>query len=302
MKRTVLLFTLVFAACADPSATDLEGGLPADEASIAAGPALVWPVVRRGDSNRDVTTVQYLLRHRGQAVTLSGSFDASTESAIRAVQQARGLMVDGVVGEQTWRALVAEVRAGDSGPAVGAAQYLLRERHGRNLDVTSQFGPTTRAVVEAFQGDVCLGVTGVVGLYTWNALIASRSFCDGEPEGTAAQRILAYHRAGAIQLWDQTFGRFDQADPLSNVTAAASGRAARTSCYGGAPCTTVRLSSGLLTGMVLLHERHGFDYVVTSIAGASHSPASYHYVGRAVDVGAIDASASAATPRGRVRS
>ncbi|MBK6462937.1 MAG: SH3 domain-containing protein [Myxococcales bacterium] len=106
--------------------------------------------------------------------------------------------------------------------------------------------------------------------------------------GSAASDLLEYHAAGSVQLWDQTFGRRDGADPLSNIRDAAAGRSARTSCYGTAPCTTVRLSSALVTGLAALRSRYGFRYFVTAIAGASHSSGSYHYAGRAVDVGEID--------------
>jgi hypothetical protein len=106
--------------------------------------------------------------------------------------------------------------------------------------------------------------------------------------GSAASDLLAYHAAGSIVLWDQTFGRRDGADPLSNVRDAAAGRAARTSCYGGAPCTTVRLSPALLSGLAALRGRYGYRYFVTAIAGASHSSGSYHYAGRAADFDEIN--------------
>jgi hypothetical protein len=104
--------------------------------------------------------------------------------------------------------------------------------------------------------------------------------------GGDAGAILARHQAQRITLWDQTFGRFDGADPLSNITDAAAGRAAKTSCYGGAPCNTVRLSNAMLAGLGTLTSRH--QLFVTAIAGASHSPNSYHYAGRAVDFDEVD--------------
>lgn len=106
--------------------------------------------------------------------------------------------------------------------------------------------------------------------------------------GSAASNLLAYQAAGTITLWDETFGRRDGADPLSNIRDAAAGRASRTSCYGSAPCTTVRLSSALLSGMAALRSRYGYRYFVTAICGASHSPGSYHYAGRAVDFDEIN--------------
>jgi hypothetical protein len=292
--RLALFASLLAAACATD--VTVESGVgdfgeeQPDENAYALGPSLVWPRLAAGDSNQDVTTLQYLLIAAGRSVSLDGRFGPGTDTAVRAVQRARGLVVDGIVGEQTWLALLVEVDSGDSGAAVSAAQYLLKNRYGASLDVTGQFGPTTEARVEAFQASVCLGTTGVVGRYTWNALIARRTMCGGggTSGGTGAQRVLAAHRAGTLTLWDQTFGRFDGADPLSNITDAAAGRAARTSCYGNAPCTSVRLAGGLVNGMAALREQYGYRYFVTAIAGANHSANSYHYAGRAFDLDTIN--------------
>ena len=48
-----------------------------------------WPLVRKGDQNHPVKTLQYLLRARGHTVT-----------------------VDGIVGPVTWRALVSGMLSG----------------------------------------------------------------------------------------------------------------------------------------------------------------------------------------------
>ncbi len=289
----VLVASLGIAACTTDvviSTGDYGDEDVADTAAIAAGPAIFWPRVARGEQSQDVVTVQYLLARAGRPVELNGVFTAAVDTAVRAVQTGRGLVSDGIVGEQTWLALVVEVKSGDSGPAVQAAQYLLKNRYGQNLSVTGEFGPTTLTRLKSFQTSVCLEATGVVGRYTWNALIARRSFCSGggNPTGPAAQRVLAYHQDSKLTLWDQTFGRFDGADPLSNIRDAAGGRAAKTSCYGNAPCTRVQLTNGLLNGLAGLRERYGYDYFVTAIAGANHGATSYHFVGRAVDIGEVN--------------
>ncbi|MEZ4403996.1 MAG: peptidoglycan-binding protein [Kofleriaceae bacterium] len=293
MKATcAILGFLVLTACATDVTVetgDVGGDDLADDRLYEAGPALVWPRVALGDFNQDVTTVQYLLTASGRPVGLDGRFGAGTDSAVRSLQRSRGLVDDGIVGEQTWLALIVEVEQGDGGAAVEATQYLLKNRYGASLDITGQFGPTTAAAVSRFQASVCLGQTAVVGRYTWNGLVARRSFCAAAPPtGGAAGRVLAAHRAGNLTLWNQTFGRFDGADPLSNITDAAAGRAAKTSCYGNAPCTSVRLAPGLVNGMAALREQYGYRYFVTAIAGATHSANSYHYAGRAFDIDEID--------------
>jgi GH25 family lysozyme M1 (1,4-beta-N-acetylmuramidase) len=103
-----------------------------------------------------------------------------------------------------------------------------------------------------------------------------------------AWAIREHHHAERLTLWEQTFGRFDGADPLSNIDDTAEGGAALTSCYGTAPCDSVLLSINLLEAMRDLREVYGYQYFVTSIAGASHSANSLHYAGRAVDVDEIN--------------
>jgi hypothetical protein len=110
----------------------------------------------------------------------------------------------------------------------------------------------------------------------------------GDDAASVARGLLDLHEDGVTVLWDQTFGRFDGASPLDNLSDAAAGRPAATSCYGGAPCDEVFLQPALLDGMSALATRYGYSYFVTSVAGASHSAGSLHYEGRAFDLDEID--------------
>jgi peptidoglycan hydrolase-like protein with peptidoglycan-binding domain len=70
-----------------------------------------WPLVRKGELQHPVRTLQYLLRARGHNVTVDGIFGPKTDDAVRAFQQALhqdipSVTVDGIVGPVTWRALV----------------------------------------------------------------------------------------------------------------------------------------------------------------------------------------------------
>ena len=65
-----------------------------------------WPLVRQGDQEHPVQTLQYLLRARGRNLTVDGIFGPGTDAAVRAFQQQKGLTVDGIVGPVTWQALV----------------------------------------------------------------------------------------------------------------------------------------------------------------------------------------------------
>jgi len=69
--------------------------------------------LRAGDGSRRTTPelrpavecLQRLLARAGHSVSLDGRFAGATEAAVRAFQQLGGLVVDGVVGPSTWRAL-----------------------------------------------------------------------------------------------------------------------------------------------------------------------------------------------------
>lgn len=68
-----------------------------------------WPprMIDKGMRGADVSVLQAILVARGYSVTsISGLFDASTDKAVRKFQKDNGLVVDGVVGNNTWTALL----------------------------------------------------------------------------------------------------------------------------------------------------------------------------------------------------
>jgi peptidoglycan hydrolase-like protein with peptidoglycan-binding domain len=67
------------------------------------------PVLRRGDRGEDVVYLQNLLREHGYSLTADGIFGGLTESHVRSFQSRNGLTVDGIVGQNTWAALEAEI-------------------------------------------------------------------------------------------------------------------------------------------------------------------------------------------------
>lgn len=65
------------------------------------------PVFQIGDSNSEITTLQQRLQSLGYEVDgVDGTYGTKTEQAVRAFQRDRGLEVDGVIGSQTYRALM----------------------------------------------------------------------------------------------------------------------------------------------------------------------------------------------------
>lgn len=145
--------------------------------------ALQWPLLKQGQpapgpmAVEPIKTLQYLLRHHGHPEVLAdGVFGPITAAAVRAFQQSRGLLVDGIVGNQTWPALIVQVRQGSSGEAVRGVQSQFQARSlsgdpSRGLQVDGIFGPKTDATVRGFQQAAGLVVDGIVGPITWNALV-----------------------------------------------------------------------------------------------------------------------------------
>jgi len=71
---------------------------------VVVNPGQVFPIIELGDSGDFVKLVQRFLFGSDRAKTLPfyGTFEAKTDTAVRAYQKMRGLEVDGVVGKDTW--------------------------------------------------------------------------------------------------------------------------------------------------------------------------------------------------------
>jgi len=63
--------------------------------------------ISNGSSGTDVRSAQGLLFSRGHPVAIDGAFGPATEAAVKALQSASGITVDGVVGPDTWTKLLA---------------------------------------------------------------------------------------------------------------------------------------------------------------------------------------------------
>ncbi|MBB5234715.1 N-acetyl-anhydromuramyl-L-alanine amidase AmpD [Deinococcus budaensis] len=88
------------------SAFQTSAGLTPDAVVGSATWERLVLTVRRGDSGEAVRAAQGQLQARGYGVMLDGAFGPGTESAVRSFQTAQGLTADGVVGPNTWLALV----------------------------------------------------------------------------------------------------------------------------------------------------------------------------------------------------
>ena len=144
---------------------------------MSTDPIAPWPIVRRGDRNFPVRPLQQLLRARNYPVAVDGIFGPNTEAAVRSFQQSRGLVVDGVVGPQTWPRLVMQIKRGSTGDAVRALQEVMKfhdqsDGEGPGVQIDGIFGPRTDAFVRGFQTAIGTPADGIVGPITWRGLVS----------------------------------------------------------------------------------------------------------------------------------
>lgn len=129
-----------------------------------------FPLLKSGASGAAVTTLQYLLRGKKQSTSVDGKFGPDTLAKVKAFQKSAGLVVDGVVGPNTWLALVPTLKDGSKGEAVKGLQKELNSS-GAKLEVDGSFGAKTTEAVKAFQKKEKLEDDGVAGPITWGSLI-----------------------------------------------------------------------------------------------------------------------------------
>jgi putative chitinase len=97
-----------YTAKAKAAIARLEGFVLSGEAPPSGG----RPVLRRGSKGDAVTELQRSLQKLGFMVAVDADFGAGTEVAVAAFQRDRKLDVDGIVGNDTWKALDKVLRAG----------------------------------------------------------------------------------------------------------------------------------------------------------------------------------------------
>ncbi|MBB1156065.1 MULTISPECIES: N-acetylmuramoyl-L-alanine amidase [Amycolatopsis] len=137
-------------------------------------------VLRRGDAGPDVAEIRSILAGMDLLPPVAGTeryntFDVAVEQAVRAFQQRRGLITDGVVGPATYQALKgASYHLGSrplqyllSSPVHGDDVFTLQERLTElGFDAgrpDGYFGPQTERALRTFQRDMRLTSDGICG-------------------------------------------------------------------------------------------------------------------------------------------
>lgn len=194
-------------------------------APAVAFPGAFLPALGAGNRGADVLALQQLLRQQAQTPPADGVFGASTTTAVRAFQQAKGLAVDGIAGPATWGALLVTRRQGDSGPAVSALQAQLSAKRRITLPVTGNFDAATRSAVLAFQQHAGIGADGVAGPDTWRNLLWHYDYpdltalCDQDPDGNGTANWGTGSAIGQLEAAARSFAATGQGKvPLGDVS------------------------------------------------------------------------------------
>ncbi len=144
------------------------------------------PTISPGATGDVVRRLQRALRRTPNLeLVVDGIYGPGTEAAVRAYQEGASLAPDGIVGPLTWAALpdggpMPVLAEGATGPVVRRLQEVLTTGAAGQWGTTpgpvdGDFGPQTRASVEAFQTWGGVAVDGVVGDRTWSVSLHAAS-------------------------------------------------------------------------------------------------------------------------------
>jgi len=133
------------------------------------------PTIRRGSRGNVVKLLQCYLNLYGSELSVDGSFGSGTQNAVVAFQNQNSLTPDGIVGQNTWRALLRQgsyptLRRGSKGVFVRYLQAKLLSKLYPTGSVDGIFGSGTETAVRAFQQENGLTVDGIVGARTWEVV------------------------------------------------------------------------------------------------------------------------------------
>ncbi|MFY0408303.1 peptidoglycan-binding domain-containing protein [Solicola sp. PLA-1-18] len=91
-------------------------GLSADGVAGPATFSALVTTVRQGSTGQAVQALQVQLNKHGASLATDGDFGSGTAAAVRSFQSGAGLSADGVVGPQTWQALLGGGGSGGGTP------------------------------------------------------------------------------------------------------------------------------------------------------------------------------------------
>lgn len=179
MKRflfcSFIVISILLSACSNSLLSGPNSGLEIGDTDLTRDITPSWPVLREDDKGSTVNTLQYLLIQAGYNIAVDGDFGPATLNAVKNFQRAKGLVVDGVVGKNTWLKLVPTIDTGSTARgAVKALQYLLRYKFEyTSITADGVFRTNTKNAVIKFKNLRNPSGSSTVGQTTWLYLLES---------------------------------------------------------------------------------------------------------------------------------
>jgi N-acetylmuramoyl-L-alanine amidase len=187
----------------------------------------------------------------------ASDYDSALDGAVRAFQQHRGLLVDGVVGPATYRSLkeasyrlgartlIYQLSAPLYGDDVATLQTRLQDLGFYSERVDGYFGPKTHEGLSSFQREIGLSPDGICGPATLRSLeLLGARVTGGSPHAISEEelvrqsgpqltgkRIVIDPDLGGSEtgmIVDGVFGRISEAEILWDVASRLEGRMAAT--------------------------------------------------------------------------
>ena len=158
-------------------------------------------MVKLGMEGTDISRIQQRLYELGYLASknnINGTFDSDTDKAVKSLQQANGLSVDGKVGEMTFELMYSDdvvanlMSFGDKGEVVLVCQQRLKELGYLTTTPDGSYGSDTLAAVKLFQSRNDLIVDGYLGPSTREALDSPNAVANGlviGDEGDTVKRV-----------------------------------------------------------------------------------------------------------------
>ncbi|EIT85764.1 peptidoglycan binding domain-containing protein [Fictibacillus macauensis ZFHKF-1] len=159
--------------------------------------------LKNGSSDQDVKELQNKLKEKGffHYTRTTNYFGDITESAVKDFQKKNHLNVDGIAGKDTMKALKKShsaslgshlLKVGSKGYAVSTLQKELKEKGYYHYHVDGIYGPITERAVRALQRDAGIGVDGITGTNTINALYNGHHQAVQQPKHTQQKHVVKH--------------------------------------------------------------------------------------------------------------
>lgn len=166
---------------------------------VTVDPVYPGTALRVGSTGSEVARMQKYLNvflagcGGGSALTVDGNFGSRTKSAVEAFQTAHGLIADGVIGSDTWNAVVCAYNGVCSGsaetypgitlrPGMTGQDVLLMQQYLNELSATypgismqaadGAYGNAMSNAARQFQYQFSLSADGLIGTNTWARIVS----------------------------------------------------------------------------------------------------------------------------------